>query len=630
MGGEGSGRKPDPVKAFMKQTAMPVNPQVCNAMVLPNFSGLKQEVKKTDSAILITNENIGSYVTPETDPLSLHLDQTTPQSVINGTPIFVGGIKPYSSGSNYFKIGGNTLAMTYYVGTTQKAKWELLGNSIRMGMADSSETDAQTELYPALLVNNESHLGMATKPLLKLSHYGWDDDLFDYFRKTILEADYTNGVKIWDTYALPKVDGSTGQALKTDGAGNCSWGTFLTAEADTLQSVTTRGATTSTESTFSGGIITPEIHPSADSTTALQIRKADGTTTVATVDTTNSRLGVGVTPSYKFDVSGDTRLAGMVGIGTSNPGTFTLNIGSAAYATLRVLGATAADFRFSHSGAGTNVKEVLQRTQNGTTSWSSLTDAGGFNKQNILVLDHATGNVGIGTTPSTKIHSLSTTEQLRLGYDASHYLSFTVGSANAVTLANAVAADININCGTDKTLVLTETVWQDVQFQVSSGRVAAANFPDWDSAFTTNTGEYKFDVDDYIDLAANEMPHNWKEGTTIKPHLHLALDGANSSGSNQYAKFTVYIAYADINEVWTETSQTAELTIPTGTADLTHLLLSMGDLAFTNQLIGTQIKVRVKRIAATGGTEYPNHIFITQYGIHYEIDTLGSRTVTSK
>jgi len=32
-------------------------------------------------------------VTEETDPISLHLDQTTPQNIINGMPIFDGGIR---------------------------------------------------------------------------------------------------------------------------------------------------------------------------------------------------------------------------------------------------------------------------------------------------------------------------------------------------------------------------------------------------------------------------------------------------------------------------------------------------------------------------------------------------------
>ena len=46
------------------------------------------------------------------------------------------------------------------------------------------------------------------------------------------------------------------------------------------------------------------INPTADSTTAIRFNKADGTTNVATIDTTNSRLGIGTTaPAYKLDVS---------------------------------------------------------------------------------------------------------------------------------------------------------------------------------------------------------------------------------------------------------------------------------------------------------------------------------------
>ena len=90
------------------------------------------------------------------------------------------------------------------------------------------------------------------------------------------------------------------------------------------------------------------------------------------------------------------------------------------------------------------------------------------------------------------------------------------------------------------------------------------------------------------------------------------------------------MAYADVDEVWTETSLTAELTIPTGTADRTHLILSMGSLSLTNNDIGTQIKPRIKRIAATGGTEYPNHIFLSQLGMHVEQNTIGSRGLFSK
>jgi hypothetical protein len=54
--------------------------------------------------------------------------------------------------------------------------------------------------------------------------------------------------------------------------------------------------------------------------------------------------------------------------------------------------------------------------------------------------NYLAGNLGVGTpTISAKAHVLATTEQLRLGYDASNYLSTTVSSAGAVTF-DAVGA----------------------------------------------------------------------------------------------------------------------------------------------------------------------------------------------
>jgi hypothetical protein len=51
----------------------------------------------------------------------------------------------------------------------------------------------------------------------------------------------------------------------------------------------------------------PKLSPITDSTTGMQFFKADGITAVATIDTTNSRVGIGTTaPAYKLDVNGTT------------------------------------------------------------------------------------------------------------------------------------------------------------------------------------------------------------------------------------------------------------------------------------------------------------------------------------
>jgi hypothetical protein len=121
------------------------------------------------------------------------------------------------------------------------------------------------------------------------------------------------------------------------------------------------------------------------------------------------------------------------------------------------------------------------------------------------------------------------------------------------------------------------------------------------------------------------MAHWWKEGTNADVHLHVTLKDANATGANRFAKFTVYLARADAGDVWAETSLTAELTIPDGSAALKAFYLDLGDLDLSAYSIGCQLKVRVKRIAATGGTEYASNIFITQLGMHAQKDTVGSR-----
>lgn len=190
--------------------------------------------------------------------------------------------------------------------------------------------------------------------------------------------------------------------------------------------------------------------------------------------------------------------------------------------------------------------------------------------------------------------------------------------------------DFTLDCGANKTLVLSDIVYNDVQFAVTSGKVPAVNAPTWE-AFTTNTAAYAFSVDDYIDLQTCELEHWWKQGTNGDLHVHFTIKTAQSTGSNRFVKFTAWVSYADNNEAWVEQSPlSAEYTVPTGSAALKNFYLDMGDVTLTNYLIGAQVKVRIKRIAATGGTEYADDVYITQVGMHLQTDTIGSRTETVK
>ena len=202
----------------------------------------------------------------------------------------------------------------------------------------------------------------------------------------------------------------------------------------------------------------------------------------------------------------------------------------------------------------------------------------------------------------------------------------TAGNINSSLIA---PSDINITCGANKTIELQNTVWEDLQFSISGARVPAANAPTWE-ALTTNHNAYSFGVGDLKDNEDNELPHWWKEGTNGKVHLHVSTRTAQTTGADRFAKFTVYVSYLNASNLWVEVSFDAEQTIPTGTAAIEGFYLAVGDLDLTGILMGTQIGTRVKRISATGGTEYADNMFITQVGIHLERDTMGSRSEATK
>ncbi|MCK9370789.1 hypothetical protein M0R04_12840 [Candidatus Dojkabacteria bacterium] len=231
-----------------------------------------------------------------------------------------------------------------------------------------------------------------------------------------------------------------------------------------------------------------------------------------------------------------------------------------------------------------------------------------------------TNNVYLGKADD-KVAYFGAGDDMSIGYD---------GTNGNIKTDLVAPSDLHIDCGTDKTVILDETVWEDIQFPIEAGKVPAANYPTYEAFTSANIEAFAFSVDDKIQLSSNEPPHGWKEGTVGNAHVHFCIKTAQNTGANRFVKLELIFAYSDYNGTWTEQAAiTQEETIPTGAAALQSYLTSFtSTVTLTGLHIGSQIKCRVKRIAATGGTEYADDVYITQVGVHIEVEKIGSRTIS--
>jgi hypothetical protein len=408
--------------------------------------------------------------------------------------------------------------------------------------------------------------------------------------------------------------------------------------------------------------ITGTIFPYADGTTAMQFLKADGTTAVATIDTTNSRLGIGTTaPASLFHLNA-TAVAGtretLMRASVSDGGNSLFEISNATATDNRFLptfmgyiDSTNASSSVTFRGLVSAANDASDSATSGIIDFQAFRTASAtnpnagsfadctnrklftFSKQSaVLATITAAGNLGVGVTPAATIHALATTEQLRLGYDASNYLSFTVGSANAVTLANAVAADVTLNCGTEKTLVLAQPVWDDVRVTPSGFDRAGVADPSLVSYTPTGssiaTFLYEFQVDDVAYFTV-QMPHGYKQGTDINCHVHWTpgLRGNEENGAT--VGWKVDYTWANIDGTFGAMS-TADLSDACDGTDDKHQMTPSVTITGTGKNISSMLLCNIKRTdtgaddtwAGTASGQLP---MLLEIDFHYQIDTLGSR-----
>lgn len=162
--------------------------------------------------------------------------------------------------------------------------------------------------------------------------------------------------------------------------------------------------------------------------------------------------------------------------------------------------------------------------------------------------------------------------------------------------------------------------WTDMVFEMFPTRKGANEKPDWDS---TNIG-FLFPQNDATEKlwVVAQMPHQWKVGSTIYPHVHVR------QARDEQATFKIDYQWYDIGDTIpsaaTYTMNTYAITYSSGT--IAQLIKGSGGISGAGLGISSILKIVLYRQDNVYGAD----MLVDQFDIHYEVDSLGSNEEYTK
>jgi len=262
----------------------------------------------------------------------------------------------------------------------------------------------------------------------------------------------------------------------------------------------------------------------------------------------------------------------------------------------------------------------------GTSGWYSLQNAG--SEWNV------TGNTE--TTAGTNF--IGTTDVRALVIKTNNTSRINVSSAGITTIGDGTN-QTSIEADGTLTLQANASVFNDLQVPVFSTSKGETKPPTIARLMNNGSGSqgvftYFFDKSNEQELYfLVQMPHDWKEGSTIFPHVHWT---ANTSVGTNKVRWGLEYTWANITGtlennsiIYGENPIAAVGTVTAYEHAITELGTGTG-ISATGKTLSSYIMCRIFRAADAGSDNYDNSAALLGIDFHIEIDALGSRSEYSK
>jgi hypothetical protein len=207
------------------------------------------------------------------------------------------------------------------------------------------------------------------------------------------------------------------------------------------------------------------------------------------------------------------------------------------------------------------------------------------------------------------------------GYDFSAYYD---GTAAILKTDEVAASDLQLTTGAAKTLMLNTPVYDDLNFDPDRSGGPVATQPD--SVTINNVFHREFtSANNQLCGAVQELPHGYKLSSTLYPHIHIFLKASETVGTTG-ATFTLYWELRQSTGTTSGSVPLAATSAQLGTTAGGNSLTLYDATGFAGSAeLGGQLALTIARTAGDAGD-----VVVTTYGVHYAVDTIGSRLLDTK
>ncbi len=273
-----------------------------------------------------------------------------------------------------------------------------------------------------------------------------------------------------------------------------------------------------------------------------------------------------------------------------------------------------------------NANDAVAVISNGT-EWKTINNSNSPSAWSV--------NGNSGTTAGTNY--IGTTDAKALSIKTNGVERINV-SSDGITKIGDIANTNDAKIEADGTLMLEgdATAWTDLMVYPDAVSKNGNNPPVYKKFTDNGSGTstqgvwlwmFESNKEEEVYFSA-QMPHNYKVGSSLQPHVHWTTVTGTPSRLNVVwgLEYTVIQIGGSFPSTTLITGNQIIPEIATISGAKQHLLTSLGTISGTGIGISTILVCRLYRASTAAGDTFSNDVGLLGMDFHYEIDSIGSRT----